>query len=295
MKKIILLFLSILLFASYLNAQKADENELMIGASLQDIADSCTSMEGSVEPFVEDPNVTVMLETSVEEKLEQAETLGLTRKTAQSTERATFWAMISAIIAGIASIIALLSILIPIIDRWKKRPKLELSMSLEHPEHNYTRLSSGEPCHYFRFRVVNKGVSPALKIQLYLEKVVSIIDKSEIETTSFFPMNLVWSYNHTIIADNLPSKIPNYCDFFRIANLGTNSVLQTSTENTTKQGTGVVNSLGFNTYRFYIRVGGENFETSLWTITIRFLTPDVNNFEDINSKISIIEPLKKID
>lgn len=114
--------------------------------------------------------------------------------------------------------------------RWRRRPKLNISISLHPPDCHKTQLTVDEHsiassirvlnCYYFRLWVRNDGRSRAERVEVFVAKIRQRNTKGSFEQLdNFLPMNLVWSAGsggERIYIDGISPGMGKHCDIGHI-------------------------------------------------------------------------------
>lgn len=158
-----------------------------------------------------------------------------------------------------------------------KAPKLKISIKKETPWHN-KELDDNRNVrkHFYRFIVENTKQITAKGVKIQLLKVKNL-KTSSYET--IYPMLFNWAYNGGLSQD-IPYGYQSFCDFIYITKYQNTlnasrmeflytSVLHFFTEENTKSGTLVDNSLKNGDYKVFFRVIGSNFKPQTYSIHIK--------------------------
>jgi hypothetical protein len=111
--------------------------------------------------------------------------------------------------------------------RWRRKPKLRVSIKLASPDCQKTRLtymvqkevitSETADCYYFRLWVENEGKTRAERVQVFASKLLrKKADGCFQDVDSFLPMNLRWTHSNEIFTEGISPEMGRHCDLGRI-------------------------------------------------------------------------------
>ena len=115
--------------------------------------------------------------------------------------------------------------------RWRRKPKLRLSVSLAPPNCHKTTItymiqkptptSRAADCYYLRLWVENAGKTRAERVQVFVAKLSRrSADGSFKDVDQFLPMNLRWSHAGSrapeIFTDGISPEMGRHCDLGRV-------------------------------------------------------------------------------
>lgn len=175
-----------------------------------------------------------------------------------------------------------------------KAPKLKITIKKDTPWYN-KELNENRSVskHFYRFIVENTEQITAQDVKIQLLKVKNL-ETNNYET--IYPMLFNWAYDGGL-SQNIPYGYQSFCDFIYITNYRNTinsskmeflykSELHFFTEENTKAGTLVNNSLKNGDYKVFFRVIGSNFKPQTYSLHIKL------SFEQY---YKLFDPTKKTD
>ena len=199
----------------------------------------------------------------------------------------------------------ILSLYLQLKDKFNS-PKLELSIQKKEPWYNKLKENGNVSTHFYRLIVKNTKQITAQGVKIQLLE-VKILKTNNYET--IYPMLFNWAYDGGFSQD-IPYGYQSFCDFIYITNYRNTinaskmeflytSVLHFFTEENTKSGTLVNNSLKNGDYKVYFRVIGSNFKPQTYSLHIKLSFEQYYKLFDPTKKTdvldSIITPYIKFD
>jgi hypothetical protein len=134
--------------------------------------------------------------------------------------------LLSAIGTFFLGIVALFAIFYPTIRSHRRRPLLDIEVSMEPPDWDLMPII-GLPPHYAtdshawysRLLIKNEGEDPARNVFVRVKSISRQLPDSTFErVTNFLPMNLRWANTETVYFERVYRDVPVHCNFGRILN-----------------------------------------------------------------------------
>ncbi len=178
-----------------------------------------------------------------------------------------------------------------------KSPKLKITIKKDTPCYNKELNENGNVSkHFYRFILENTKPITAQDVKIQLLKVKNL-KTNNYET--IYPMLFNWAYNGGLSQD-IPYGYQSFCDFIYITNYRNTinaskmeflytSVLHFFTEENTKSGTLVNNSLKNGDYKVYFRVIGSNFKPQTYSLHIKLSFEQYYKLFDPTKKTAVLD------